>query len=127
MKSSWASRFGVAVALLGCGITVLGLGMYQAWWAIAFAIGGVAVSFWAQRQGQVLRPLVAGVSIIGALLLLGMGMFLLYGGMSGPAVPCIECPDTQWQWFAASAGSIVVALLLVAFARRLLRTPRSLE
>jgi hypothetical protein len=121
MNGTPAARFGLAVALVGCVAAVYGLGVYQAWWTIAFAIGGVAVGFWAQRDDAILRPLVAGISFVGALLLVGVGLFLLYGWMVGPARPCPECADTRWQWLAASAASIVVAMTFVAFSRLLLR------
>jgi hypothetical protein len=95
------------VALIG-GFTValLGVGVYQAWWTTAFALGGLAVAL-APRQMAPGRAIALGAAITGAGLLGGMGLFLLYGAMFG----------ASW-WLIASIASLVAAVTLALVAWR---------
>lgn len=101
---------GLAALIAGCAIAVVGLGAYQAWWTIAIAIGGFAVFSLTQHQTTPARALAIGSAVAGSILLAGMSLFLLYGSLFG-GVP----------WFAASIASVVTAVLLVLYARRLFR------
>jgi hypothetical protein len=104
------SPVGLVALVAGCAISVVGLGAYQAWWTVVFAIGGFAVALLTQRQVAPGRSIAIGSAIAGSLLLAGMSLFLLYGSGWGGT-----------PWLVASVASIVVAILLLVFARRLLR------
>lgn len=106
------SPVGLLAAIAGCAVTVVGLGAYQAWWSVVFAIGGLAVAFLAERQVAPGRSFAIASALTGSILLAGMSIFLLYGSGWG-GVP----------WFAAAVGSIATAILLGVVARRLLRQP----
>ena len=104
------SPVGLVALIAGCAVAVVGLGAYQAWWTIAFAIGGVAVALLSQRQLASARSIAIGSAITGSLLLTGMSIFLLFGTRFGSTV-----------WLVASLASIVTTIMLLVFARRLLR------
>lgn len=44
------SPVGLVALVAGCTVSVVGLGAYQAWWTVVFAIGGFAVAPVTQRQ-----------------------------------------------------------------------------
>jgi hypothetical protein len=104
------SPVGLVAPIAGCAIAVVGLGLYQAWWTVVFAIGGFAVALLTQRQMAPARSIAIGSAVSGAILLAGMSLFLLYGSLFGESL-----------WLVASVGSIVAAILLLLVARRLLR------
>jgi hypothetical protein len=115
------SAVGLVAVIAGCAVAVVGLGAYQAWWTVVFAIGGFAVLLLTQQQMAPARSIAIGSAIAGSILLAGMSLFLLYGSLRGPARPCEACDDTGTMWLVASIASIVTAILLLLVARRLVR------
>lgn len=105
------SPVGLVALIGGCAVAVYGLGWHQAWWTVAFAFGGVAVALLTQGQVAPARSLAVGSAISGSVLLGGMSLFLLFGASFGGGTP----------WLVASISSIVIAVALLFFARRLLR------
>lgn len=103
------SPVGLVAVLAGCAATVIGM-VYEAWWTIAFLIGGVAVGLLAQRQMASARLVAIGATISGSALLAGMSIFLLYGSTFGGT-----------PWLVAAIASIGSAAILLVVARRLLR------
>jgi hypothetical protein len=102
------------VALVtGCAITVIGLGAYEAWWTIAFAVAGLVVAIQTQQQTPASLSLAIGLLVGGAVLSAGMSLFLLFGSGRGGA-----------PWLAASIATAVLAVAFLVVARRL-RTSRS--
>jgi hypothetical protein len=99
------------VYALGLAIALVGVGLYEAWWTAAFAIGGTVVGLVGLRHASPTRPLAVGVTTSIAALLGGLSPFLFLGGVMGGGTP----------WFLAAVGSVVGAVLLVFVARRLLR------
>jgi hypothetical protein len=116
------SSLGLVALLAGCGVAVVGLGAYQAWWMVVFAIGGFAVALLTQRQLPAERSIAIGSAISGSILLTGMSFFLLYGSLRAPARPCQDCGDTGTLWLVGSIAAIVTAVLLLILARQLLRS-----
>ena len=106
-----ASPVGLVAVIAGCVVAVVGLGVYQAWWTVAFLFGGVAVALLLQRRIAPARLLAIGSAISGSVLLGGMSLFLLYGSSFGGGTP----------WLIASISSIATAAVLMLVARRLLR------
>jgi apolipoprotein N-acyltransferase len=104
------SSVGIAAAIVGCAVTVVGLAAYQAWWTVVFAIGGLAVAFLSERDVAPARSMAIGLAIGGSILLAGMSVFFLFGSGWGGT-----------PWFVASIASIVTAIILGFLARRLLR------
>lgn len=105
---------GPVALVTGCAVAVVGLGAYQAWWTIIFALGGFAVFLLTERRASPARAMLIGSAIAGSALLFGMGLFLLYGSSFGGGTP----------WLVGSISSIVSAVLLLVVARRLMR-PRT--
>jgi hypothetical protein len=99
---------GLMALAVGCLVTVAAILTYEAWWTIAFAVGGAAIAIFERRGHTPSRSLAVGVAIGGAVVLGGMALFLLYGSVSGGGA----------KWFAASVVSTVVAVLLILVARR---------
>jgi hypothetical protein len=97
----------VLALVVGVGLALFGVGVYQAWWAIAFAVGGLSVALLPSHVGPV-RGLAFGAAIAAAGVLGGMSLFLLYGAMWGGT----------W-WLLAAIGSLVSAAALVLVASRL--------
>jgi hypothetical protein len=104
----WVSLLVFAV---GCGITSIGVGLYEAWWTIAFAIGGALVGLFGPRLTSPARPLAIGTAASGAALLAGMSVFFLFGGVTWGGTP----------WLLAGFGSMVAATVLALVVRRLLK------
>jgi hypothetical protein len=105
--TNWAS---LLVFGTGCAIAAVGIGLYEAWWTAAFAIGGALVGVFGPRMSSPARPLAIGASASGAALLAGMSIFLLFGSLTPGGIP----------WLLAAVGSIVAAVILV-LVRRLLK------
>jgi hypothetical protein len=106
--TSWIS---LLVFAIGCAIAAVGIGLYEAWWTAAFAIGGALVGLFGPRLTSPTRPIAMGTAASGAALLAGMSVFFLFGSfMRGGAA-----------WFLAAVGSIVAAIVLALVVRRLLR------
>lgn len=106
--TSWIS---LAVFATGCAITTVGVGLYEAWWTIAFAIGGALVGLFGPRLTSPARPIAIGTAASGVALLAGMSVFFLFGASMRGGVP----------WFVAAVASIVGAIVLAFVVRRLLR------
>ena len=104
------SIVGLGALVVGFGITILGLGLYQAWWTIAFSVGGVAIALLSGPGMAAGRLVAIGAALTFAALLAGMSVFLLFGSGWG-GLP----------WLVAAIGSIVLAVLLAVVARRLYR------
>jgi hypothetical protein len=98
------------VALVaGFCVALFGVGVYQAWWTTAFALGGLSVALMPAHVGPV-RGIAIGAAITGAGLLGGMSLFLLYGALWG----------ATW-WLLASVASVLAAIALALLAWRLRR------
>jgi hypothetical protein len=107
-NTHWIS---LTVFAIGCAITVVGIGLYEAWWTAAFAIGGALVGLFGWRLTSPTHPIAIGTTASGAALLGGMSVFFLFGSMVGGGS----------AWFVAAIGSIVAAVVLAFVVRRLLR------
>lgn len=101
-------RIGPIALVAGLAIAAIGLGVYQAWWTIAFAIGGVAVDVFERRGRSGPRSIATGAAVTGAALCAGMGVFALYGSAWGGAI-----------WFAAAFALLATSIVLLLVARRL--------
>ncbi|HEY4228066.1 MAG TPA: hypothetical protein VGM49_06990 [Candidatus Limnocylindrales bacterium] len=106
-RTSWVS---VLVYATGCAIAVVGIGIYEAWWTAAFAIGGALVGLAGLRLTSPARPVAIGAAASGAALLGGMSVFLFFGTLLGGGSP----------WFLAAVGSVLTAIVLLFVVRRLL-------
>jgi hypothetical protein len=104
------SSVSVLVYATGCAIAVVGIGIYEAWWTAAFAIGGALVGLVGLRPSSPARPVAIGAAASGAALLGGMSLFLLFGSLIGGGTP----------WFLGAVGSVLSAIVLVFVVRRLL-------
>ena len=93
----------------GFGVALFGVGIYQAWWTTAFALGGLSVALMPAQVPPV-RGIAFGAAITGAGLLSGMSLFLLYGALVG----------ATW-WLLASMVSLLAAAALALLASRLRR------
>lgn len=102
---------GLVAVIAGGAASIIGLGAYQAWWTVVFAIGGFAVALLTLGRVAPARSIAIGLAIAGSLLLGGMSLFLLYGSSFGGGTP----------WFVAAITAIATAFALLLFARRLLR------
>jgi hypothetical protein len=109
-RTSWIS---VLVFATGCALTVVGIGLYQAWWTAAFSIGGALVGVFGLRLHSPTRPIAIGAAASGAALLAGMSVFFLFGSLMRGGIP----------WFLAGVGSIATAIVLAVVVRRLLKAP----
>jgi hypothetical protein len=108
-----AARVSLVLFAVGCAITAIGVGLYEAWWTIAFAVGGALVGAVGPRLTSPGRSIAIGTTASGAALLIGMSAFFLFGtSISG-----------SLAWLAAAVGSILGAIVLVLVARRLLTAP----
>ena len=108
-------RVGLIALAVGCVVAVAAILTYEAWWTVAFAVGGAVVAILERRGHAASRSIASGVAIGGAIILAGMALFFLYGSVSGGGV----------RWFAASAGLAVVAVLLVIVVGRGVARPRA--
>ena len=106
--TQWVS---LLVFATGCAISVVGIGLYEAWWTAAFAIGGALVGLFGPRLTTPARPIAIGTAASSAALLGGMGAFFLFGSLMRGGTP----------WFLAAIGSIAAAIVLVVVVRRLLK------
>ena len=110
----------IGAAAVGLGIAFYGLGKYEAWWTIAFAIGGLAVLLVAPRQPAG-RAVIVGAAVAGlvAIGMLGTFLMLISQFARGDGVP----------WLASGASLLLGALLLLAFVIRYARrsAPRPLR
>ena len=116
-RTSWIS---LLVFATGCALTVVGIGLYEAWWTAAFSIGGGLVGVFGFRLRSPARPLAIGAAASGAALLAGMSVFLLLGSLMGGGIP----------WLLAGVCSIAGAIVLAVVVRRLLRAsvrPREVQ
>jgi hypothetical protein len=96
------------VALIaGIAVAVVGVGVYQAWWTTAFAVGGLAVAI-SPSHLSAGRSIVFGVAIAGAGVLGGMSLFFLYGALWG----------ATW-WLVATIAAFFAAVALALLASRL--------
>ena len=101
-------RVGVMALAIGTVIAVAAILRYQAWWSIAFAIGGAAVAIFERRGNASSRSIVMGLAIGGTVVLAGMAAFFLGGSLMGGGT----------SWFAAGMGCLVGAVLLIVAVRR---------
>lgn len=106
------SPVGLLALVTGFAVTFIGLGVYQAWWTIAFSIAGFVVALQTEHTSAS-RSLAIGLLVGGAILLGGMSLFLLYASGFGGA---------PWLAAAIASAALAVALFLVAWR---LRTSRS--
>ena len=106
-RTSWIS---LLVFATGCAITVVGIGLYEAWWTAAFLIGSF-VGVLGLRLRSPGRPVAIGAAASGTALLAGMSVFFLFGSLMRGGIP----------WFLAGVGSIAAAVVLAVVVRRLLR------
>lgn len=107
------SPIGLAALVVGCATALIGLGAYQAWWTIAFALGGFVIALQTQQAVPATRSIVIGAAAGGSALLAGMSLFLLYGSGFGGAL---------WLVAAIASGLLSILLLVVGW---LLRRTRS--
>lgn len=105
----YVSRVRLVALVVGFGVSLFGVGVYQAWWMTAFALGGLSVALMPAEAPPV-RGLMFGAAVTGAGLLAGMSIFLLYGAMWG----------ATW-WLLASVASVLAAVALALLASRLRR------
>ena len=68
---------GIVGLAIGLGIAAYGLGRYEAWWTVAFAIGGVAVAIADFRRVRTARAVIAGVAIAVSVAVALLGVFLV--------------------------------------------------
>lgn len=116
---STARIVSLVVFTAGCAIAAIGIGVYEAWWTAAFAIGGALVALSGPRLSSPARSIAVGVAASSSVLLAGMSVFFLYGSMWGGA-----------GWLFAAVGSIVTGIMLALVVRRLLTatsTPRDIR
>jgi hypothetical protein len=106
--TNWAS---LHVFATGCVLAVVGIGLYEAWWTAAFAVGGALVGLCGPRMSSPVRAVGIGAAASGAALLAGTSIFFLFGSLMRGGLP----------WLLAALGSIVAAVILVFVVRRLLR------
>lgn len=111
-------RVGLLVLAAGCAVAAIGLLAYQAWWTIAFAVGGVAAAILGRGRSNPTRTLGVGLEFSGSGLLAILGVFLVYGSQYASARPCDECTDPGPTWLAAGLGSIGLAVFLAILAVR---------
>ena len=117
----WAAV--LVVLAVGVGVAAYGIGRYEAWWTIAFAIGAFALAVAVGRQnpaGTIGIGVVVSVSIA-----LGMvGVFLVWMGLHAGGAACMpaECSSSGPGLLLAGVAALVVAVLglgiTVRFARR---------
>jgi hypothetical protein len=116
---------GVLALVIGSAAAVVGLGVYQAWWTVAFPIGGAIAATLEHRGIRAIETTVVGVVGAVCLALGGLGAFLVVMGGRSCARPDLPCPsgppDTLLLGAGLLAGSIVVLAVLVVLVRRRLR------
>jgi hypothetical protein len=104
---SWWIRIGAAA--LGFGIAFYGLGKYEAWWTIAFAIGGLAVLIVPRRQ-PVSRVLLVGAAVAGLVSLGMLGAFFVAMSPFADARP--DLPGGNGVRFLASGVAMLLGALV---------------
>ena len=117
-------RLGRIAFAAGVTLTAIGIGVYQAWWTIVFAIGGTVIALAVAQSRSATRSIGIGSAVIGGAIAAGTGLFLLYGSTFTGRRPCDDCADVAPLWVASGVGSILLALVLVAVAWRLSRRSR---
>ncbi len=115
----------VSLAVVGIGVSIAayGIGRYEAWWTIAFAIGAFALAVAAGRRGSI-GTVVIGIAISASVALAMLGIFLVYMGLHARGAACLpeDCSDPGPGLLLAGIGTLTVAaglfVLTVRYARR---------
>jgi hypothetical protein len=121
LKSGWP----LALAVLAAGISVAayGIATYEAWWTIAFAVGGFAPVVAVGRRGTA-GTIAIGIIVSFSIAVATLGLFLLWMGLHGPARPCPPdvCSDAGPGLLAAGIAGLALAVLTfgltIRYARR---------
>jgi hypothetical protein len=115
-----SGNLGLAAATIGFALAAIGLGVYQAWWTIAFAAGGLAVS-WADARGAAAVPAVIGGLSFAAVLALGiLGMLLAAMGIFGRGRPGVS-PGDNLPLLLLGLGVLTAAVVGLAITTRFIR------
>jgi hypothetical protein len=115
-----SGNLGLAAAAIGFAMAAVGLGVYQAWWTIAFAVGGLAIS-WADARGAAAVPAVAGGLSFAAMLALGiLGLLLVAMGIFGRGRPGVP-PGDNLPLLLLGLGALTAALVGLAVITRFVR------
>jgi protein-S-isoprenylcysteine O-methyltransferase Ste14 len=107
----WVGIVGLAI---GLGIAAYGLGRYEAWWTVAFAIGGVGVAIADFRRVRTVPAVIAGIAIAVSVAVGLLGVFLVVMSplARGDGIPLLS----------AGLGALLVAavslVVTVRYARR---------
>jgi hypothetical protein len=118
--SGRSGNVGLAAAAIGFAIAAFGLGVYQAWWTIAFALGGLAI-YWAHARGAAAVPAIVGGLTITALLALGVtGLLLAAMGIFGRGRPDVA-PGGGVPLLLLGLGVFAAAIVGLAVTMRYLR------
>ena len=116
-----SGNLGLAAAAVGFAIAAFGLGAYQAWWTIVFAIGGLAVA-WADLRGAASAPAITVGLAIAAILALGLlGVFLVVmSSFAGrrPDLPSGGGVPILLLGLAAIAVASVALAITIRYVRR---------
>ena len=116
---------GTGALVVGFGIAAFLLVVYQDWWAIAFAIGGVAIAWLSRGNRSPERAMMIGIEISGAVLLALVGLFAFALGAFGPSRPCDGCASSGSGFSVMGIVALVAAVLLAGLAIWQSRSSRS--
>ena len=108
---------------VGWGLAAYGLVVYQAWWTIVFALGGIAASMLVRRRAPTNVAVVAGVASAFFLAIGMVGVFALFGSLYAGGAACLpeQCSDPRPGFLALGLGSLAVAVLGLRFTMRYAR------
>jgi hypothetical protein len=110
----------LASAAVGVIVALYGLGKYEAWWTIAFAIGGLAILLFDARHPAWKAIAVGGITA-GVIALGMLGLFLIAMSPFADARPDLP-RGNGIRVLVAGAGMLVAAVagagLTLRFARR---------
>ena len=108
---------------MGVGLAAYGVGRYEAWWTIAFAIGAFGIGVAVLRHGAA-PSIVIGVAISACISLGMLGLFAVYGAIAPGYGPCTadQCSNPSLDWGLVAVASLSTAAiglrLTLRFARR---------
>lgn len=118
--SRGSGNLALAAAAVGFAIAAFGLGVYQAWWTLAFAVGGLAIA-WADIRGSASAPAIVGGLAIAAILALGfLGVFLVVMSPFAGRRPDLP-PGGGVPILLLGFGALAVASLALAVTIRYMR------
>lgn len=127
MSEMARDRVGTLAIAIGFALGAIGLGVFQAWWAAAFAVGGVVVDRVVRREGSVGTAIGAGLAVSASLVLGALGLFLVSMSQFARGRPGLP-EGNGLDLLVSGIGALVVAALgLALIVRHVRRRPSAAE